>query len=308
MENTVDTRPWLLRLPYDIITNVSQYLDLCSNTHLMDTCQQMRYFYLSSKYLWKRIVFDVNLYNDLHPIYSSLRKLDDINGLRHHVTEVIMDDNDDPDFSPIIMLIKFPNLRKLSATNRKENTNLEVDIKLLQEMLKFDSVKPKSLPIEKISIYHYYMDYEPHLEAYQKTWNKLSIHPHVELDIKLCAYLPEDQRENQLEKELSLLEQRIQRIQVQQDNGRPRKNDSNENNDLYQNIDKCRRIMSVTAQCWSCGHHFDHCWKCVPVCEGCKIKRIPPMANDNQIRLKNRRRILPKNQLVADEDDFSVFG
>lgn len=88
MENTVDTRPWLLRLPYDIITNISQYLDLCSNTHLMDTCQQMRYFYLSSKYLWKRIVFDVDLYNDLHPIYSSLRKLDDKNGLRQHVTEV----------------------------------------------------------------------------------------------------------------------------------------------------------------------------------------------------------------------------
>lgn len=84
----IDTRPWLLRLPYDIIANVSQYLDLCSNTHLMDTCQQMRYFYLSSKYLWRKIVFDVNLYANLSPIYSSLRKLDDSNGLRQLVQEV----------------------------------------------------------------------------------------------------------------------------------------------------------------------------------------------------------------------------
>lgn len=226
-----------------------------------------------------------------------------------------MDDNDDPDFSPIIMLIKFPNLRKLSATNRKENTNLEVDIKLLQEMLKFNSVKPGSLPIEKINIYHYYMDYEPHLTSYQKTWNRLSMHPHVELDIKICGYLPEDQRENELERELSLLEQRIQRLQMQQqeNNGRQRHTttpgtDDNSSGELYRNIDRCQRIMCVTAACWSCGYHFERCWKCVPVCGGCQIKRIPPMANDNQIRLKNRRRALPKQQLVADEDDFSVFG
>lgn len=221
-----------------------------------------------------------------------------------------MDDNDDPDFSPIIMLIKFPQLRRLSARNRKENTNLEVDIKLLQEMLKFNSVKPGSLPIEKLNIYHYYMDYEPHLASYQKTWNKLSIHPHVELDVKICGYLPEDQKENELERELSLLEQRIQRLQMQQQGSHTRGNRiaEGENNNDYIVVEKCQRIMCTTAQCWSCGYHFDRCWKCVPVCGGCKIKRIPPMANDNQIRLKNRRRVQPKGQLVADEDDFSVFG
>lgn len=221
-----------------------------------------------------------------------------------------MDDNDDPDFSPIIMLIKFPHLRKLSAKHRKENTNLEVDIKLLQEMLKFKDVKPGSLPIEKLNIYHYYMDYEPHLATYQKTWNKISIHPHVELDIKICGYLPPDQKENELERELTLLEQRIQRLQTQENGRSPHRTRQTEDNPhpLFQNIDKCQRIMCVTAQCWACGHPFDRCWKCVPVCEGCKIKRIPPMANDNQIRLKNRRKITPKNQLVADEDDFSVFG
>ncbi|KAI8640991.1 hypothetical protein BD408DRAFT_224062 [Parasitella parasitica] len=217
-----------------------------------------------------------------------------------------MDDNDDADLSPIIMLIKFPLLRKLSAKNRKENTNLEVDIKLLQEMLKFESLKPNSLPIEKLNIYHYYMDFEPHLLAYQKTWNKLSIHPHVELDIKHCGYLPEDQKETELEQELSLLEQRIQRLQMQQEEHNRQEQWPGDSR-LQHRVDRCQRILCVEAQCWSCGYRFEHCWKCVPVCQGCKGKRIPPMANDNQIRLRYRRQFQPTHQVMADEDEFSVF-
>lgn len=225
-----------------------------------------------------------------------------------------MDDCDDADLSPIVMLIKFPHLRKLSARNRKENTNLEVDIKLLQEMLKFGTIKPNSLPIEKLNIYHYYMDFEPHLQAYQKTWNKLSIHPHVELDIRHCDYLPEDQKETELEQELSLLEQRIQRLQMQQTGHSSRLTSQQQQTDDSRllpprRIERCQRILCIDAHCWSCGYHFEHCWKCVPVCQGCKIKRIPPMANDNQIRLKHRRRqFLLKQQVKADEDEFSVFG
>ncbi|KAI9478580.1 MAG: hypothetical protein EXX96DRAFT_482807 [Benjaminiella poitrasii] len=217
-----------------------------------------------------------------------------------------MDDSDDADLSPIIMLIKFPHLRKLSARNRKENTNLEVDIKLLQEMMKFGSVKIGTLPIEKLNIYHYYMDFEPHLLAYQKTWNKLSIHPHVELDIRTCGYLPEDQKEEELERELSLLEQRIQRLQMQQDRMHQRITPLPDTE--YRQVNRCQRIVSVDAQCWSCGYNFEHCWKCVPLCGGCNLKRIPPMANDNQIRLKKRRQNDLKKQIMADEDDFSVFG
>ena len=53
--------PYLLQLPFDVIADISQYLDLCSRTSLMDTCRHMRHLFLSSKYLWKRIVFDVNM-------------------------------------------------------------------------------------------------------------------------------------------------------------------------------------------------------------------------------------------------------
>ncbi|OBZ86790.1 hypothetical protein A0J61_05160 [Choanephora cucurbitarum] len=293
----------LLGLPYDIITNISQRLDLCSNTSLMDTCRHFRYMFLSSTFIWRRISFHLDHTTDLHRVYSSLRKLGDSNGLRQHVREVMMDDNDDSNFSPIIMLIKFPNLRKLSAKNRKENTNLEVDIKILQEMLKFGSVKPKSLPIEKLSIYHYYMDFEPHLLAYQKTWNKLSMHPHVELDIRTCGYLPEDQKENELERELSLLEQRIQRLQMQQDITQRLTPSLTE----HQPVQRCQRIVCTTASCWSCGDPFESCWKCVPVCAGCGIRRTPPIANDNQRRLKAKSKAMSSTAALNEDDDFSVF-
>lgn len=79
--------PYLLQMPFDIISDISEYLDLCSRTCLMDTCRQMRYLFLSSKHLWKRIVFDIRLY-DIFKIYSSLRKLGDSNGLRQYIQEV----------------------------------------------------------------------------------------------------------------------------------------------------------------------------------------------------------------------------
>ncbi|ORE19250.1 hypothetical protein BCV71DRAFT_263157 [Rhizopus microsporus] len=274
--------PYLLQLPFDVIADISQYLDLCSRTSLMDTCRHMRHLFLSSKYLWKRIVFDVNM-NDLSRTYSSLRKLGDSNGLRQLVQEVVMDDCDDPDLSPLIMLIKFPNLRVLSARNRKDTTNIEVDIKLLQEMLKFGHIKPKSLPIER-------------------TWNRLSIHPHVELDIKICGYISEDEKENEIERDLSLLEQQIRRLQMQLNNGRPTPSE-----DVY--TERCQRIISVHASCWSCGYHFERCFRCVSVCNGCGLKRIPPMANDNQLRLKQRQqRAAYRQPALVDEDEFSVFG
>ncbi|CAO3659681.1 unnamed protein product [Rhizopus stolonifer] len=207
------------------------------------------------------------------------------------ITKVIMDNCDDPDISPLVMLIKFPNLKKISAMNRKETTHLLVDIKLLQEMLMFEQIRPKSLPIERINIYHYFMDYETHLDAYQRTWDRISIHPHVQLDIKICGYLAQ---ETELERELSLLEQRIQMLEIQQQEDRPMQN--------TQNTSRCQRIVKVDAQCWSCGYPFDTCWKCTPICEGCKSKRIPPAANDNQIRLKSRKKVQTNTV-----DEFSVF-
>lgn len=185
---------------------------------------------------------------------------------------------DDAHFSPIIMLIKFPNLRILSASNRPENTNFEVDIKLLQEMLIGKTIKSGELPLERLNIYNHQMDYETHFTTFSRLWNKLSKHGKVELDIRQCGHAIENDN----------IEERIRQLAL---------------SGPY----KCQRIMKIDSKCWSCGFEFDACWKCEPICQGCKLKRIPPLANDNQIKLKSRRyHQLPADK--ADEDEFSVFN
>ncbi|KAI8980940.1 hypothetical protein BDB01DRAFT_724378 [Pilobolus umbonatus] len=199
-----------------------------------------------------------------------------------------MDNVDDPDLSPIIMIIKFPNIQVLSAKNRKENTNLEVDIKLLQEMLKHGGVKPKSLPIRSINVYHHYMDYEPYISTYQDTWNRLSIHSQVEMDIRQCGY--------------SLTLMQLNNMSISSTDH----NINHDDNSTDVTVDECHRIISTNAQCWCCGYHFDKCWKCESLCMGCNSKRLTPSANDIQIKIKSQRH-KTHTHLIADEEDFSVF-
>ncbi|KAI9260223.1 hypothetical protein BY458DRAFT_478444 [Sporodiniella umbellata] len=241
--------PQLLKLPFDVMVEVSEYLDLCSRTCLMDSCRSMRSLFLSSHHLWKQIRIDLSLY-DLHKLYSSLRKLSDSNGLHRHVQEVRMDDCDDPDFSPLVMLMKFPSLKCISATHRKQTTNLLVDIKFLQDMLKFGRILPGSLPIERLNLYHHSMEYEEFLDTYQKTWNRISSHPHVQLDIRTCNHPIEQNHPS--------------------------------------SPPGCLRIIQSGARCWSCRSPFDTCYRCVPLCSGCQKRRIPPAANEQQTQLKQK--------------------
>ncbi|KAI8987886.1 hypothetical protein BDF20DRAFT_852683 [Mycotypha africana] len=289
------TTPHILSLPYDVIENISQHLDLCSNTSLMDTCRHMRYLYLSSQYIWRKIVLDPAQTTDLHRIYSSLRKLGDANGLKQLIYEVVMDGMDDADLSPIVMLIKFPNLRRLSARYRKKTTDLEVDVKLLQEMLKFGTIKPKSLPLTEVRVYHFNMDFEPHLTAYQKTLNKVSVFPKVKLDIRPCGFIQTVGNGSG---------SNLNPAVMNNDRQLQGENDQREQlSDLPQDsIEECQRIISKSEQCWSCGFLFRYCWICVPVCDSCKVRRVPPLANDKQ-RLSRSKQWVS----VANDDDFKVF-
>lgn len=199
-----------------------------------------------------------------------------------------MDGCDDAHFSPIIMLIKFPNLRVLSASNRPENTNLEVDIKVLQEMLREEKLKLGELHIEKLNIYNHQMDYETHLVTYQRLWNRLSKGSKVELDIRHCQHVIGSSIDQ------VNLDERIRQLAIEQS---------------HSTGNKCQRIIKIGSKCWSCGFEFDSCWKCEPICKGCKLKRIPPLANDNQLKLKYKRHQF-KQQIdnKADKDEFSVFN
>ncbi|KAI9314812.1 hypothetical protein BX666DRAFT_1963800 [Dichotomocladium elegans] len=273
----------LTEIPIDVIATIAIRLDLCSLWNLLDTCSYLRYNLMPYRSIWRRIVVDLK-YCDLSQFYAALRRLKDSNGLRRLIQEVCMDGNDDSMISPLIMLVKFPNLKRLSARYRRFNTDLKVDTKLLQEMLKSGQLQPNSLPLERMDIYHYYMAHEPHLDVFSRTLDRLSFNDHVQLDIKEC--------------------------------GRARST-TDELIDALDNLNlmACTRIVATDARCCVCGYNFVKCWLCESNCPGCRSKRLPPLVNDkmNQSGTSNPTNKNPSTTSRADSDDtlsldeFSFF-
>lgn len=202
-----------------------------------------------------------------------------------------MDGNDDAMISPIIMLVKFPRLRHLSTRHRRFNTSLEVDSKMIQELLKNGTLQPHSLALESVNVYHHYMSTEPHLDTFQRTLNRLSRNKHVQLDIRECDRTPLHQRAT------------TATTTTTTNTSIPSTTTSNTFDynsiigleqqphisalvDTFQsmNMKSCSRIIAKDACCWSCGYSFDRCWQCVPVCGGCRKKRLPPLANANMMQ------------------------
>lgn len=196
------------------------------------------------------------------------------------------------------MLVKFPQLRRLSTRHRRFNTNIEADTKVLQEMLKAGTLRPGTLPLERVDIYHYYMTVEPHLPAFQKTLNRLSRHDHVQLDVRECSDL------------VSYVDRSLANLRLEQQHG-----------DLL--VDGfCQRIVRIDAQCWACGTVFERCMVCVPKCAGCGRKRLPPLVNDQKKREMATRSGVSSRALFQScalenvtnnagsdslDDEFSVF-
>jgi hypothetical protein len=200
-----------------------------------------------------------------------------------------MDGCDDSHFSPIVMLAKFPNLQKLSAANRPENTNLEMDIKLLQEMLNEKTLNAGEFQLTKLNIHHYQMEYEVYHATYQRLLNKLSAGANVELDIRPCGN-HEPVGDDVFARVAQMITMRNHG--VEEDN-------------------TCQRIIKKDSRCWSCGYVFGACWKCEVKCNGCQLKRIPPLPNDNQIKLKTRKHwaTIPVANNAEDEEDlFRLFS
>ncbi|KAI8141919.1 hypothetical protein BJV82DRAFT_714394 [Fennellomyces sp. T-0311] len=264
----------LTEYPIDIISAIASHLDLCTLWNLLDTCRFFRYHLLAIRQVWRCIVIDLK-HCTLSQVYAGLRRFRDTNGLRSLVHEVIMDGNDDPNnINFIIMLVKFPELRHLSARHRRFNTNLEADTKVLQELLKNGTLKPHSIPLERADIYHYYMNNEPHLGSFQKTLNRISKFP-VRLDIRVCSKSPSSQT----------LEEAMANV----------------------TIAECNRIVSTEASCWACQYRFQRCWICESTCVGCQRKRLPPQANDQKRRHVSLEKKAAELRQIELDDEFSVF-
>ncbi|KAI8068559.1 hypothetical protein BC940DRAFT_353130, partial [Gongronella butleri] len=210
--------------------------------------------------------------HDLHQVYATLRRFRDSNGhnLRKLVKEICMDDMDDSMISPLVMLIKFPHLQHLSARQRRLNTNLEADSKILQEWIKGGLLVPGSLSLERLDLFHYNMaSDEPFLELFEKTVNRISKNS-VTLDIKRCGY-------------------------PKQHTSLP----SETEDGLSQDDRLCKQIIDRFARCWACDAPQQYCWQCTIKCAGCGTNRLPPVANDNQRRTRTAK--------SAKVDEFGLF-
>ncbi|ORZ11427.1 hypothetical protein BCR42DRAFT_99792 [Absidia repens] len=298
----------LIHLPAELLSSIASYLDVCSLWNLLDTCTWCRYSLLASPTIWKQLEFNLDSHG-LHAVYAALRRFRDDNGhgLRLRVEQISMNGTDDSMISPIVMMVKFPRMLRLSAKQRRFNTNLETDTKILQELIKRGSLQPGSLALRHLDIYHYYMDYEPHLDAYQRTLDRLCVDK-VELDIRRCYDPP------------STLEDQMDELQLDTTNH----NDNNQQQPQQQQQQQqqqpqpqqqyCTRIISKTERCWACHTLLTRCWHCVSHCTQCKTKRLPPLANAHQHkqqRLEQQKlRLLETNMAMMDpdlKDEFSLF-
>ncbi|KAI7878781.1 hypothetical protein K492DRAFT_208776 [Lichtheimia hyalospora FSU 10163] len=305
----------LTDIPIDVIATIASQLDVCSLWNLLDTCRYFRYNLLGYQSVWRRIVVDLD-YCDLSSLYAALRRLRDSNGLRTMVKEVIMDGNDDAMISPIIMLVKFPQLRHLSTRHRRFNTNLEVDSKMIQELLKNGTLKPHSLALESVNVYHHYMSTEPHLDTFQRTLNRLSRNQYVQLDIRECDRTPLQQRATATTNSnhsTTTTTTSNNTIDYNSIIGLEQQPHISALVDSFQSINmkSCSRIIAKDACCWACGYNFDRCWQCVPVCGGCRKKRFPPLANANMMQSQHINPATTTSPSIENdatlEDEFRFF-
>ncbi|KAK5808612.1 hypothetical protein F5H01DRAFT_382928 [Linnemannia elongata] len=94
-------------------------------------------------------------------IYAVLRRFRKENRLVDFVREIYMDSTDSQHFpSPLVMLIKFPNLHTLSSRYRRNQTSLTTDTHTLKDLLRNGDILPHSLKLRKWDIFHPYMTKE----------------------------------------------------------------------------------------------------------------------------------------------------
>ncbi|KAJ2960102.1 hypothetical protein NQZ79_g4517 [Umbelopsis isabellina] len=271
----------LLHLPDELLIQICSLLDVLSIFAIADSCSLGRNRLLSMRSIWRHIAFDPNQ-KDLHAIYATLRRFRDDNTLNHLrplVESVYMDSFDDPMISPIVMLVKFPSLQHISATNRRYNTSIESDTKVLQSFLKQRKILPGSLSLQSYHVYNPYMNEDRLLSRFQSTLSLLAKSGSVQLDIKECSHaLVSQPVANNLD------------------------NETTGEDDVHLQT-YCHRIISKYAKCLFCGEPEVFCYKCVEKCSNCGVRRLPPFVNAlNVLEATN-----VSNNAADGEDMFSVF-
>ncbi|KAG0326629.1 hypothetical protein BG000_001296 [Podila horticola] len=129
-------------------------------------------------------------------IYAVLRRFRKSNRIVDFVREVYMDGTDSMHFpSPLVMIIKFPQLQVLSSRYRRNQTSIVRETDLLKDMLRNGSIAEHGLQLRHWDIFHPYMTKDEGVLSFKHILDLISaVDKGVALDIKRCPG-PEDYQE-----------------------------------------------------------------------------------------------------------------
>ncbi|KAF9303268.1 hypothetical protein BGZ74_004068 [Mortierella antarctica] len=207
-------------------------------------------------------------------IYAVLRRFRKSNRLVDFVREVYMDGTDSMHFpSPLVMIIKFPQLQVLSSRYRRNQTSIVRETDLLKDMLRNGSIAEHGLQLRRWDIFHPYMTKDEGVVAFKHILNLISaVSNGVALDIKRCPG-PKDGPE----------------IKV-----------SGETTETHPPLTKiCTNIVWTLEKCRLCDTPQDRCWQCVPICKRCRAIRAPPHINHQTALERERQRTAKSSYSVT---------
>ncbi|KAF9326139.1 hypothetical protein BG006_010416 [Podila minutissima] len=241
-------------------------------------------------------------------IYAVLRRFRKSNRLVDFVREVYMDGTDSMHFpSPLVMLIKFPQLQVLSSRYRRNQISIARETVLLKDMLRNGSIAEHGLQLRRWDIFHPYMTKDEGVLAFKHILDLISaVSNGVALDIKRCPG-PKDGPEIKVSGGGSHWATAAAQYStgIQPQAATPplalANNDTNiETTATPPPLTKiCTNIVWTLEKCRVCDTPQDRCWQCVPICKRCRAIRAPPHINHQTALERERQRTAKPSSSVT---------
>ncbi|KAG0039892.1 hypothetical protein BGZ82_006297 [Podila clonocystis] len=240
-------------------------------------------------------------------IYAVLRRFRKTNRIVDFVREVYMDGTDSMHFpSPLVMIIKFPQLQVLSSRYRRNQTSIVRETDLLKDMLRNGSIAEQGLQLRRWDIFHPYMSNDEGVLAFKHILDLISaVGKGVALDIKRCPG-PEDGPKTKVggggSHWATNAAQYSTGVQPQAVTSPvPANNDTNpETTATIPPLTKiCTNIVWTLEKCRVCEMPQDRCWQCVPICKRCRAIRAPPHINHQTTLERERQRTARSSSSVT---------
>ncbi|KAI9236683.1 MAG: hypothetical protein BYD32DRAFT_437280 [Podila humilis] len=240
-------------------------------------------------------------------IYAVLRRFRKSNRLVDFVREVYMDGTDSMHFpSPLVMIIKFPQLHVLSSRYRRNQTSIVRETDLLKDMLRNGSIVEHGLQLRRWDIFHPYMTKDEGVVAFKHILDLIStVGKGVALDIKRCPG-PEDGATvskiggggSHWATNSAQHPAGVQPQTVTPPPAAPANNDTSNPETTATPppaLTKiCANIVWSLEKCRVCEAPQGRCWQCVPICKRCRATRAPPHIN-HQTALERERQKTAKS-------------